>query len=412
MNQKTITLNMDSMANGGAAIGRDAAGRPIFVPFTIPGERVRATITDDKERYAHARLQEVVTAAPGRVTPRCPHFGACGGCHFQHMEYETQLQVKENVVRDQLQRIGNLEDPAVRPSLPNPTPWAYGNQLTLSPTPDDGLGLWSPPLDEVMPINECHIVDPALVELMKEFVGTPPGLRRMTLWIGDDGALLVALEVEDVEPPSLEVDFPVSVAMILPDETAVSLIGDLFTVQALHGRDFRVSAGCFFQPSLAAAELLVDEVVNAAALTPEDSVLEMYCGVGAFTAFLAEKAGRVAAVEANPDAIADAAVNLADVDNVFIYQGRVEEVLPQIEGQPDVAVVNPPEDGLSVEALDALLDFYPERIVYVGGDLATAARDGKRLHREGYHLDYAQPVDTHPQTYRLDTVLVWQKTTD
>lgn len=408
MNQKTLTLIMDSMANGGAAIGRDPEGRPIFVPFTIPGERVQVTITDDKERYAHGRLQEVVEAAPGRVTPRCPHFGPCGGCHFQHMEYEAQLRVKENVVRDQLQRIGNLQDPAVRPCLPNPTPWAYGNQLVLSPTPEGKLGLWSPSLDEVMPIDECHIVAPALVELMHEFQGVPPGLRRVTLWLGDDESLLVALEVENVEPPSLEVDFPVSVAMVLPDDTAVSLIGEFFTVQSLHGRDFRVTAGCFFQPSPAAAELLVDEVVKGAALTPEHSVLEMYCGVGALTAFIADKAGRVAAVEENPDAIADAALNLADVDNVFIYQGRVEEVLPRIEGQPDVAVVNPSEDGLSVEALDALIDFFPERIVYVGGDLATAARDGKRLHRDGYRLNYAQPVDTHPQAYRVDTVLVWE----
>ncbi|HEX6384964.1 MAG TPA: TRAM domain-containing protein, partial [Anaerolineae bacterium] len=336
-----VTLDLTSMAHGGAAIGKDKRGRPVFVPYGIPGEKVRVAITDDKKKYAHAEIVEILKASPDRVEPRCPHFGPCGGCHFQHMRYEAQLKVKQDVVADQLERVGGLKKVRVRPTLPNPNPYAYRIDMILSPAAEGGLGYWSPALQEVIPIQVCPISHPRLVELKQDVDLDLPGLRKLILRIGVDEALLAAIEVEGVEPPELEADFPVSVAIVLPDNTAASLVGDHYIVQAVKGRDFRVSPGCFFYPSPPAAEHIVDTTLKYAALNGTETVVEAYSGVGTLTAFLSAAAGQVIAVEVNPDAVADAAVNLEDTDNVSVYQGYVEDVLPTLDVRGNVMVVHP-----------------------------------------------------------------------
>lgn len=404
---KEVTLTLTTMANGGAAMGRHE-GRPIFVPFTIPGEKARVRITVQKNRFAHAELVAVLEASPDRVEPRCPHFGVCGGCHFQHIAYDAQLNFKQEITIDQLQRIGGFKDVPVRPTLANPMPWDYGIEANLSPTPTGGLGLWSPTLHKVIDIDVCHIIHPHLVELLEDIDLELPGLRTLTLRVGDDGALLAALEVEDMDPPQLETDFPVSVAIVLPDDTAASLVGDNFLVQSVKGKDFRVSPGCFFQPSLEGAALLVDTVLSYAELTGTETVIEGYSGVGMLTAFLSPKAGSLIGIEVNEDAVADAAVNLDETGNVSLYEGFVEEVLPALEVTADVIVVNPPAAGLSAAVVAAIVEKSPSRLVYVSSDVATLARDGKQLRKAGYQLVEVQPVDVAPQTFQIDTVSLWQ----
>jgi 23S rRNA (uracil1939-C5)-methyltransferase len=236
-----------------------------------------------------------------------------------------------------------------------------------------------------------------------------PDLRQLTLRVGVDGALLAALEVEGIEPPELETDFPISVALVLPDDTAASLVGENYLVQSVKERDFRVSPGVFFQPSLAGAELIVAVVLSYASLTGRETVVEGYSGVGMLTAFLAGVAAEVLGIEANPDAVADAAINLDDTQNVTLYQGSVEQILPALNVRPAVTVVNPPSGGLSAAAIRAIVDKSPRRLIYISSEVATLARDGKQLGRSGYKLEEIQPIDVTPQAYQIDTVSLWQR---
>lgn len=404
---ETVTLEMSAIANGGDALGRDDAGRVIFVPFTLPGERIEAAIEVDKGRFAHGRLVELLQASPARTEPRCPHFGLCGGCHWQHATYEQQLAFKEAIVRDQLARIGRLEDAPVRPTLPNPEPWRYSLDVTFSPTADGGLGFWSPALQQVMDIEVCYLIHPLLEALFQDIDSAFPGLRRATLRLGDDEALLVALETDDTEPPELLTDIPVSVALVLPDGAAANLVGDNYVVRRVREHDFRVSAGSFFYPSPAAAELLVDTVVRLAALEGSELVIDAYCGVGMLTAFLAAGAAEVAAVEAAPDAVEDFTANLEMTDNVSLYHGLVEEVLPILGLQPELLLVDPPAEGLSREMIEIVGAMQPDRLIYVGSDVATMARDARQLAQAGLQLVEVQPLDMVPQTYHTLTVSLW-----
>ncbi len=405
---KAITLTLTDMANGGAALGRDENQRVIFVPYAIPGETVQVTIDDDQKRFARGRLLKVLTAAPERVEARCPHFGPCGGCHFQHIDYPDQLRFKENVIRDQLERIGKLTDPPVEPIWPNPEPWAYANSVTFSPTADGRLGFWSPRAEQIIPIETCLLLRPHLLDLYQDLDLDLPALRSLTLRIGADDELLAALETDGIEPPSLQTDLPLSAALLLPDGTAANLIGDNYVLQAIAGRLFRVSAGCFFRVSQSAIEVMVETVLSYASLAGSETVLELYSGVGTLTAFLATRAAELVAVEMNPDAVSDAAANLEDIDNVNLYQGSVEEVLPLLTVQPDLIVVDPPSSGLPPEVLDHVVELSPAKLLYISSDVATLARDGGRLSAKGYRIVRLQPIDMQPQTFHVLTVSEWR----
>lgn len=406
---KDLTLKMADFAYGGSVIGRDKRGRPVFVQGTIPGETVKAAVFQDKGRYARANLLDVIHASKKRVKPRCPHFGLCSGCHYQHMTYQTQLLAKQDVVRDQLKRIGKLKKPKVLPTLPNPTPWSYAIEVSLSPTADGRLGFWSSKMQQVIPIDTCSILQPQLLELFQDIDLELEGLRKLSLRIDSGGNMLAALEVDGVEPPQLEVDFPVSVAIVLPDKSAASLIGDPYLVQEVKGQTFRVSPGCFFQPSLIGAELLLDVVLAYAGLRGTELVVEAYSGVGMLTAFLAAEAREVVAIEANDDAAADLVANLDHLDNVRLYHGLVEETLPALDERPDLLVINPGTRGLAAPVVGNIKKMGPRRIIYVSSELASLARDAKTLTRAGFRLIETQPLDIHPQTYHVDTVSVWKK---
>jgi 23S rRNA (uracil1939-C5)-methyltransferase len=401
---EAFELELTDMAHGGTALGRHE-GRVIFVPYAIPGETVRVRPGEGKARYAYAGLIEVLHPSPHRIEPRCRHFGTCGGCHFQHIAYPAQLKFKTDVVRDQLERVGKFTDPPVRETLASPAEWGYRISATFHPSQEGVLGYWSPVEERVIPIYECHIIQSILWQLFEDMDLDLTGILHVTLRVGGDDDLLVALETEDVEPPPLEVDFPVSVAMVLPTGEAANLVGDNYLVERCAGRDWRVSAGSFFQVNLDAAEHLVSLVDRMSALSGHEVVLELYSGVGLFTATLAAAGQRVIGIESNPDAVSDAAVNLEETDNVELYQGPVEEVLPALTGIPfDVVVIDPPRGGVDPTVIDSLLEIRASRIVYVSCDPATFARDARRLARGGYRLHEVSPVDMFPQTYHIETV--------
>lgn len=397
------TITLLEMAHGGAAMGRDGSGRAVFVPYAIPGEKVKISSPDDK---GWARPVTILKAAPERTAPPCPHFGLCGGCHFQHIDYSAQLRFKQAIVRDQLARVGKLGAVAVRPVLPNPQPYHYRVETTFNKTDGGQLGFWSPVTGRVIPIESCHLLRPELQTLFQDIDLALDGLRKLTLRLGDDQALLLALEVNDVEPPALDADFPVSVVMVLPDKTTANLIGDNYLIQQLKGRDFRVTAGCSFFPSPPAGALVIDTVLNYAALSGREQILEADAGVGLLTAFLAQGAAQLNGLVQNSDAIADATLNLADTDNVSLYQGTLEAILPLLEGKADLMVLSLPA-GLSPKASKAIQQQRPGRIIYLSDDLNTLARDGRQLKQMGFRPVEIQPIDMLPQTFHIYTVSLW-----
>ena len=170
-------LELTAMTHGGKAIGRHE-GRPIFVPFGVPGERVRVRITQDKRSYAFAEVEAVLDPSPERVTPRCPHFGVCGGCHWQHIDYAAQLRFKRDVVVEQMARIGGLRDALVHPTIPSPDPWRYRSHATFHVTDAGRLGFVSTDDHTVIPIEECHIIRPELRTLFNCAQGSAFRARR------------------------------------------------------------------------------------------------------------------------------------------------------------------------------------------------------------------------------------------
>jgi 23S rRNA (uracil1939-C5)-methyltransferase len=406
--QPTIELTVTNMAYGGAALGRHE-GRVIFVSGAIPGETVRAEITEDKGRFAHACTAEIITPSPERVSPRCPHVPECGGCQWQHIAYPHQLLQKTDIVRDQLTRIAGVTDPPVRPTLGAPSPWGYRNRVTFSVSSDDQLGFQRAGSHDVIPIKECHIADPRIMAIFDTLDLNLPGLTRLSLAAGSEkDDLLIAFETERDEPPRLSVDFPISCVHLVGGDDAipVNLVGNNHVTQRVAGYAYRVSAGRFFQVNTAVAETLVNVVLEWLAPTLDSNVLDAYCGVGLFTLPLAERAGLVFAVELDPGATEDLVLNLAEHENVEVIEGPVETVIPDIvETEPlDAAIVDPPRQGLGVAVIDALVTNGPPRLLYVSCDPATLARDIKRLSRGGYGLDDIQPVDMFPQTYHIETV--------
>ncbi len=400
-------LELTSMANGGSALGRHE-GRTIFVPYAIPGEKITARITQDKGRFAYAEGVTLLEGSPDRVAPRCPHFGPgrCGGCHWQHIDYAAQLTYKQQVVIEQLARLGGFHDVPVHAPIASPDPWQYRSHATFHLTDNGKLGFVGTDDQHIIPIQECHIIRPELLDL---FQALDPegitGLSRVRLQVGSDGTeRSIILNTEDGLPPEVESDMPASVNFLLDDSEPVNLIGNSYVHYTVKGRTFRVSAGGFFQVNLSQAETLVDQVL--ARLDPQgsESVLDLYSGVGLFTAFLAERVSLVTSVESYAPAVTDADANLADFDNVELIEGAAEDVLPQLKGSFDAVVLDPPRTGLDGRALDAIAALAPRKVIYVSCDPATFARDAKRLAAQGYTLSDVQPVDMFPQTYHVELV--------
>lgn len=397
-------IQLTGMANGGAALGRDINDRIVFVPFGIPGERVKIEITAEKRRFAEARITDILDPSPDRVLPQCPHFGVCGGCQFQHISYDAQLKIKSEVVRDQLERIGGFHNILVRPIFNHPTPWKYTYQISMSPTKGGNPGYWSPYLNQVIGIKTCPIADDRLQNLLEDIDLTLPGYWELILRVGDDGQLLAALDITEIEPPDLETDFPISVALILPDGTAANLVGNNYLFQSVLDREFRISAGCYMHNNPIMASKLITSILTFVKREQNDSLLELYSGVGTLTAYLSPVADQITAVEKNPDAINDAAFNLRDLDNVRLFEGSVEDILPLLDIESDIIVADPPSTGLSTEAVDYIIAKWPRCLIYASSNIATFARDAKRLRKGGYELKEVQPIDMYPQTFHVQTV--------
>jgi 23S rRNA (uracil1939-C5)-methyltransferase len=220
---------------------------------------------------------------------------------------------------------------------------------------------------------------------------------------------MVVFEPYEDEPFELEVDLPVSCVFLLSDGRTATLIGQEYISEVLARQEYRISAGSFFQVSTSQAEELVRLVRDYLAPTGSEVLLDAYCGVGIFGLSLASEVRQVIGVEENPSAVADARFNAGLADNVEFVEGRVEEILAFLEAPTDLAVLDPPRQGCASEALTALTELAPSKIVYVSCDPATLARDTRQLVQAGYQLVEVQPVDMFPQTYHIESVALLRR---
>lgn len=428
-----IDLELTAPANLGQALGRHE-GKVIFVRGGLPGERARVRLEEEGARWARGELVELHRASPDRVEPPCPYYGRCGGCHWQHAAYPAQLAYKRTVVAEQLRRLARIDAPPVQPTLgaakrplddePAPAgPFFYRNhvQFTAVAGSDEQagtrLGFAAAGSHEIVPIERCLLLHPLLDELYTQLDLDWPELTRLSLRAGvHTGEQLCIFEAQDNQIPELEVDLPMSCVFRQRDGTDLVLIGSGIYHEALNGRRFRVSAASFFQVNTAQAEVMLDVVQRYLDPRPQDTLLDLYSGVGTIGLSLAEQVGQVIGVEEHPTAVLDAAINAQTLlpvgekaPQVDWIQGAAEEVLPRLEAEISKVVLDPPRSGCKPEVVEALLRLAPERIVYVSCDPATLARDGRRLVKGGYHLLEAQPLDMFPQTYHIETISLWQR---
>lgn len=414
----TLELTITALSHAGEGIGKHN-GRTVFVPYALPGEVVRVSLIEEKKNFARARLIEIVTPASERVAPPCPHYftptaspnSVCGGCQLQHLTYEAQLAFKQRAVSEQLTRVGGLTNPPVRAPLPAPEPFGYRNHVQMVFTEQGQLGFRAAQSHTVVPITECRLLHPALAHLWPRITLAPealPAVQRLTLRVGAEDDTLIIFEAPD-DAPEVELDLPVSAALLRPDGASLALAGRDYVLEVVRGRTFKISAGSFFQVNTAQAATLVQLVLDGLALRGGETVLDLYCGVGLFSAFIAPIAGRVVGVEAFAPAVADLVENLDEFENVAVYEAAVEVALPELALTADAIVLDPPRAGCTPEALEAFVGCGATRIVYVSCDPATLARDAKRLSAHGYTLTSVQPVDMFPQTHHIECVAVFQR---
>lgn len=405
----TIDIQLEKLTYGGDAMGRLEDGRAVFVPFGLPGERVRVRLTEEKRNFARGEIVEVLDGSSQRIIPRCKHFGVCGGCHYQHLPYQEQLDAKTEILRDQLRRIGKIENPPVQAMVASPSPWNYRNHVQFHLTEDGKLGYVRAYAPAVFAIEECHLPEGFLNGIWPQLEFEPgTNIERVSLRTGKEYDSMLVLESNSPEAPELEIEACISVTHVFEENTVVVAGNDHILVPVL-GRDFRVSATSFFQVNTAMAEKMVNHLVTNLPVTQSSVVLDVYCGAGLFSAFLAPKCERLIGIESSPSACEDFEFNLDDFENVELYEGLAENVIPHLEVKPDIILVDPPRAGLEKQVVDGILKMNPQFITYVSCDPSTLARDAARLIRGGYRLQDVTPFDLFPQTFHIESISVFER---
>jgi 23S rRNA (uracil1939-C5)-methyltransferase len=443
--EQIVELDITGLNHEGAGVGR-YEGYTLFVPGALAGERVRARVEHTKKSYGFARLLDVVQASPFRVQPPCPVFDRCGGCSLQHLAYEEQLRHKQQIVKDNLRRIGGFTtegEGAVRvhPTIGMADPWRYRNKAQVPIGEQDGVlvgGFYAERSHQIIDMDECliqHQANDEVVAAVKRIaarlqiqpydeVRHTGLLRHVVAKVGArTGELMVVLiTTEDfipqrdllIEGIRLEVPSVTSIVQnVNPEKTnvifgnkTVTLWGNDVIYDYIGPIKFAISARSFYQVNPVQTEILYNKTLEYAGATGTETIIDAYCGIGTISLFLAQKAKHVYGVEIVPEAIADANRNaeLNGIANVTFEVGAAEVVIPAWKEQgirADVIVVDPPRKGCDEALLTTILHMQPERVVYVSCNPSTLARDLKIL-ADRYEVKEVQPVDMFPHTDHVE----------
>lgn len=400
-------VEVGTLVQGGQGLGKLPDGKIVFVPYVLPGERVRVRLRGQKSSFAQSDLVEVLNPSPDRIQPRCAHFGVCGGCHFQHMSYDYQAKIKIKVFNEALQRIAAFADVPIQEVKWSDAIWGYRNMAQFHLGPSGRLGFQAASSHKVIEIDECHIIHPAIKDVWRK-IDLPRDLHMGRIEIRADtrNEVLVVLDGCD-EILEFTIEDRIS-AVLMNQGVPIILAGDDHLVMEVNGEIFKVSAGSFFQVNTSQVEAMIRYLVGQLSIDPGMIWMDLYCGVGLFTKFLGKSAKRTIAVEVSSSACDDFVENLAEVENVELYVGTTEQILPGLKpGRIDLAVVDPPRAGMASRALEALINLQPQRVVYVSCNPSTLARDAEKLLQAGYRLASVALFDMFPHTFHIESISIF-----
>lgn len=375
-----VTLTIETVAFGGEGVGR-AENLVVFVPFTAEGDVAEVEIREAKKRFLRGRVRKLIAPSADRVEPPCPYFRRCGGCDYQHIRCEKQVEMKGRQVAEAFARIGKFPAPPAEPVLPSPAPYGYRGKAEFHVERSrDGsyrIGFMDVGGTRLVDIERCAIMEESIngqLAFLRKPTHAPLRVDRYVVW---------------------------------------SLTGkseETHVVRVVKGREILVPHEGFFQANTALTDRLVDSVVEFAGVRPGETVLDLYCGSGLFPLFLAPSCARLVGVEIDGEAVDCARLNMErhGIENAVFHQGDVRDVLEKEvagrDGAADVVVLDPPRAGCEREVLDLVAGIGPSKIVYVSCDPATLARDARLLVDGGFDLSAVRPVDMFPQTKHIECV--------
>lgn len=439
-------LNIEDMGDNGEGIGK-LDEYTWFVKDAVIGDRIKAKAMKLKKHYGYARLMEILTPSPNRVTPRCPVARQCGGCQLQMLDYQEQLRFKEKKVYNHLKQIGGLSDSLVmEPIIGMEYPWRYRNKAQFPFGKDkDGriiTGFYAGRTHRIIEQEDCVIgieENQEILRIVRTFMEENQiepyqeeiheGLvRHVLIRKGfSTGELMVCLVIKGKTMPKSgtlvdklrELPGMTSISYSVNEEKTnvimgrevVSLYGPGYITDQIGTVKYRISPQSFYQVNPVQTEKLYDTALEYAGLTGKETVWDLYCGIGTISLFLAQKAKQVYGVEVILQAIEDARENarLNGMENVEFFVGKAEEVLPEQyeknQVYADVIVVDPPRKGCDVVCLDTIVKMQPERVVYVSCDSATLARDVKYLGERGYGVKRVRCCDMFPMGGHCEVVV-------
>lgn len=450
MAEPVLTLSITGVGSALQGVGRTPEGVAVFVAGALPGERVAARVIRRSGRFWEARLEEVLSPAPQRAQPRCPHYGTCGGCQAQHMDYACSLALKRQKVFDALTRIGGLKQPNVLEPLGMEAPWRYRNKAEYAVAAGPGgrpvIGYFYPGSHRVMPMDDCPLQREeslASVRVVARWMAENrvPGwdsaaargvVRHLVTRLTRSGQLMVVLATSGRELPhaqaldqALRRELPGMAQLVhcasAPrpahplDGRCRVLSGPDTLTDALMDLRFELSPQSFFQVNPLQAEALQREALRAAQLTGREMVVDAYCGAGTLSLCMAREAQRVTGVEIVAPAVENARRNArlnGLMERCSFVLDDAARALPRMladGGTPDVLVVDPPRKGVDGALIEAALRVMPRRVVYVSCNPATLARDVKLLATGGYQLAWARPVDMFCWTEHVETVVLMSR---
>ncbi len=437
-----IEVEIIDLNDTGDGVGR-RNGRVVFVPDTLPGDRVLVRLMHVKSKYAHGKLQQIKQSSSNRIRPSCIVADKCGGCQWQHIDYQLQLEAKRNRVIQTLERIGGFAKLSVAPVLKAPQEFGYRNKASYPVRASINgklvAGYYQKNSHKLINLNHCPIQDPRLEPLLKRVKqdmqkrGWKPyneklhqgNIRHISFRIGRrTGEMLLTIVAKTLILPGIKEQaqewldhYPQLVGVMLNlngDRTNVIFGSDIRCIagrpylrENFSGLEFQIQAENFFQVYTETAEVLLQIIQSELNLQGNELLLDTYCGIGTLTLPLAKQVKQAVGLEMQGKAVEQAKVNaqINNINNVKFYAGKVEELLPKIKLKPDIVLLDPPRKGCEPQVIETLLLSKPERIVYVSCKVSTLARDLKLLcHKDVYNVTRVVPADFFPQTAHVETV--------